>query len=72
MRFILNFIFFGLLFYLIYLFFPDAFNTLVSWANNTYDFLRDIVLKISEKFKGESPSDIHKALFGMIFWNRFN
>lgn len=43
MRFILNFFFYGLLFFLIYLFFPEAFNTLVSWANDTYIFLRDFV-----------------------------
>lgn len=49
MRFILNFFFFGILFYLIYLFFPEAFHTLVSWANNVYNFLHDLILRISEK-----------------------
>lgn len=49
MRFILNFIFFGLLFYLIYLFFPEAFNTLVSWVNQIYEFFRDLFLNVSKK-----------------------
>lgn len=47
MRFILNFFFFGLLFYLIYLFFPDAFQTLVSWANQAYSYIRDVFLNLS-------------------------
>lgn len=36
MRFLLNFIFFGLLFYAIYLFFPDAFRWLTSWAESFF------------------------------------
>lgn len=48
MRFILNFFFFGLLFYLIYLFFPDAFHTLVSWAHQTYEFIRQGVGRLTE------------------------
>jgi hypothetical protein len=47
MRFILNFFFFGLLFYLIYLFFPDAFSTLVSWANSAYQYLRDLFVQVT-------------------------
>lgn len=43
MRFILNFFLFGFLFYLIYVFFPEAFTTLVSWANHVYDFFKDLV-----------------------------
>lgn len=45
-RFILNFIFFGVLFYAISLFFPDAFQTLVSWAGKVYTFIVDIVVAI--------------------------
>lgn len=54
MRFILNFIFFGILFFLIYLYFPEAFQTLVSWANSVYEFFRDIILSISDKL-GHKP-----------------
>lgn len=50
MRFILNFIFFGILFYMIYLFFPDAFFTMVAWANKAFEFLRDLFLQLAEKF----------------------
>lgn len=42
LRFFLNFIFFGVLFYAIHLFFPDAFQTLVSWAGSIYDFIVQI------------------------------
>jgi hypothetical protein len=48
-RFILNFFLFGILFYIIYLFFPDAFHTLVSWAQQSYEFLRDFFIQIAEK-----------------------
>lgn len=57
MRFILNFFFYGLLFYLIYLFFPDAFHTLVSWANNVYDFLREAVLSLTGKLSSPTPTE---------------
>lgn len=50
-RFLLNFLLFGVLFYVIYLFFPDAFKTLVSWADKVYEFLRDLVLLLVEKYR---------------------
>jgi len=40
-RFIFNFIFFGVLFYAIAHFFPDAFQTLVGWAERIYTFFVD-------------------------------
>jgi len=46
MRFIFNFIFFGLLFFVIWHFFPDAFTKLVVWAGDVYDFLSELVQKI--------------------------
>lgn len=51
MRFILNFIFFGVLFYAIHVFSPDFFNTLVDWANAIYEFLREMFLRIYEKIQ---------------------
>jgi len=69
MRFILNFIVFGIIFYLIYVFFPEAFFTLVSWANKTYEFLKDVVLQITEKItqwsKGSSSQEhsVRMAIF---------
>lgn len=41
-KFIFNFIFFGVLFYAIWLFFPDAFKTLTDWAGNIYNVLIDL------------------------------
>lgn len=49
MRFIFNFIFFGLLFFIIWKFFPDAFNTLVGWVTNLYDYLDHLVRSLVEK-----------------------
>lgn len=49
MRFILNFFLFGILFYLISMFFPEAFNTLVSWAAHVYGFFHDLVMQVVDK-----------------------
>lgn len=42
MRFIFNFIFFGLLFYGLYLFLPEVFTWLSSWAEGFYSFVQSI------------------------------
>lgn len=39
LRFIMNFILFGILFYLIWMFFPEAFEKLVGWANDLYNWV---------------------------------
>ncbi|OJU81124.1 MAG: hypothetical protein BGO10_09480 [Chlamydia sp. 32-24] len=57
MRFIVNFILFGILFYIIYLYFPEAFATLVSWVSQLFDFLRDVGTTIVNYFKGLSSSN---------------
>lgn len=54
MRFILNFFFFGFLFFLIYLYFPEAFHTLTLWAQNLFDFLKDTFNSISDKISHQS------------------
>jgi len=54
MRFIFNFVFFGVLFYAIYAAFPDAFFTMVGWADKIYLFLKDLFLQLSDK--------IHQAM----------
>ena len=66
LRFILNFFLFGILFFMIYLFLPETFATLVSWASKTYEFFREIFLQISERI---SPSRNHvpvKEMLGLI------
>jgi hypothetical protein len=50
MRFIINFFIFGFIFYLIYIFFPDAFQTLSSWAGHVYEFFRGMVQTIVERY----------------------
>ena len=56
MRFIFNFFFFGILFYLIHIYFPDAFNTLVGWADKVFIFLRDLVISTWAKIQGTSTT----------------
>jgi hypothetical protein len=69
MRFIFNFIFFGILFYLIHIYFPDAFRTLVSWADYIYTFFRDLIVWGIDKAKGNptvSPVEAPKEVVGFI------
>lgn len=51
MRFILNFIFYGILFYLIYLAFPEAFFTMVSWAAKLADLIKDLYLQLADRIQ---------------------
>lgn len=58
MRFILNFFFFGFLFFLIYAFFPEAFATLVNWATIVYEFLRDLIQSAITAIKGHREAPV--------------
>ncbi|MBA3957446.1 MAG: hypothetical protein H0X51_03495 [Parachlamydiaceae bacterium] len=55
MRFILNFFLFGFLFFLIWIFFPEAFHILLSWAQSVYDFFADLVPNGADSVK-DTPS----------------
>lgn len=75
MRFIFNFIFFGVLFYAIYLAFPDAFFTMVGWATKIYEFVKDLVIQVYEKIQGitaksggASSNSHQNALFLLPLW----
>jgi hypothetical protein len=67
MRFILNFIFFGILFYLIWMFFPEAFTTLVSWANHIVAFFRDLFMGITEKVQHHATKPTPASPAWLIF-----
>ncbi|PWU06334.1 MAG: hypothetical protein C5B43_01890 [Verrucomicrobia bacterium] len=56
MRFILGFIFFGLLFYGIWYFFPEAFQTLATWAGNVFDFFKTLFTDLSNKFQSSKET----------------
>lgn len=56
MRFIFNFVFFGLLFFLISRFLPETFETLLGWVNSLYDVLREGVLWVVEKVQSIASS----------------
>jgi hypothetical protein len=73
MRFISNFILFGILFYIIYLVFPDAFFTIVGWANKIYAFLREAFLQLSGKIQSSGQGASHSTaplytLFLLPLW----
>lgn len=49
MRFLFNFVLFGLIYFAIYYYFPDAFHTLVEWVAKIFDFLKDVITALVEK-----------------------
>jgi len=69
MKFIFNFIFFGVLFYIIWLYFPDAFKTMVSWVSQVFDFVKNLVQTGIDKYgpsKSPSPATPTKTLLPII------
>lgn len=56
-RFIFNFIFFGLLFFLISHYFPDAFATMVGWVSQLFAFLQGLVMQLVEALRGGKPAE---------------
>ncbi len=71
MRFIINFFLFGFLFYLISVFFPDAFSTLVSWAAHVYTFFHDLVMGIVERIQDKKTAEVEtipSSISAMIPW----
>jgi hypothetical protein len=63
MRFIFNFILFGFLFFLISIFFPDMFHTLVGWATSAYEFIKAFIMDLMHKYHGsEAAKEAPKAL----------
>lgn len=70
MRFILNFFLFGFLFYLISVFFPEAFSTLVSWAAGIYGFFHGLVAQIMDKIsekKADTATQTVGAFLPLLF-----
>lgn len=51
MRFVFNFIFFGLLFYILWRYFPESFQTLVHWAGSLFNYLQQLVVGALEFLK---------------------
>ncbi len=49
MRLIIGFFVYGFIFYLLWMFYPEVFQTLVSWAAHVYDFFHQIVQSVMEK-----------------------
>lgn len=72
LRFIFNFILFGIIFYLLSVFFPDAFATLVLWANKTFEFLKAVIFQIGAKineWRGEPSGEgtpTHQAILYLL------
>ncbi|MGA8164169.1 MAG: hypothetical protein WB791_03975 [Waddliaceae bacterium] len=59
MRFIWNFIFFGIIYYLIWRFFPVVIETFTTWMDSLYDVIRDLVMMAVDKVSnmGKGPGN---------------
>jgi len=71
MRFLLNFLFYGILFYLIWMFFPEGFKTLVSWADQIVAFFQGLFHVAAEKVRGTPVETVKPAalLQGIVsYW----
>jgi hypothetical protein len=79
MKFILNFIFFGILFYLIWLVFPEAFRTLVSWADHLVAYTKELIQALWTKYgpgpvyppPPSSPTEPHGAWLLIPFLRQY-
>ncbi len=76
MRFIIGFIFFGLLFYAIWYFFPETFQTLATWAGNVFDFFKTLFNDLSAKFKSSKETPVKEGteaalLFFSVYLSKF-
>lgn len=49
MKFIFNFIFYGVIYFLIYRYLPETFDTLVAWGNSAVDNGHDLLVWAVEK-----------------------
>lgn len=68
LRFVFNFILFGILFFLIWHFFPDAFNTLVSWAGSIVDFFTNLFSGLFQKATEHSKEVKEEIKAAVIFF----
>lgn len=55
LRFIFNFILFGIIFYLIYIYFPDGFATLVRWVETAWNWIVDTFSHLFSKMGSTPP-----------------
>lgn len=61
-RFFINFILFGALFYLIWHFFPDTFTVLVSWIKSIVEFTQQLLTDLYNKISSNtSKKDVEPA-----------
>lgn len=71
-RFFFNFVFFGVLFYAIWLFFPETFATLTGWAGKIYEVVVDtataLIDYVSELTKPSVPQPKVEQNGAILTW----
>lgn len=72
LRFIVNFILFGALFYLIWHFFPETFTTLVTWIKAIVEFFQLIIVDLYNRISTSSlKKDIEPVKTASLFMISF-
>jgi hypothetical protein len=62
MRFLFNFFFFGLLFYAIWFFFPEAFSTLLHGAQTVFNYIKEMFGALMDKINpSKTPTSAPEA-----------
>lgn len=62
MRLLINFFLYGMLFYLLWRYFPDGFHTLVNWADQLFNFLYDLFHSTFKSSSSAAPATSKQAL----------
>lgn len=73
LRFIINFILFGLLFYALWLFVPDVFSKLTGWAGALFNYIQELLNQLGGRLRTEpaQPSVTPAAPALLFLWNWF-
>lgn len=75
MKLILNFIFFGIVYFLLWHFFPVQFAGAVAYMNEAFvsvsDFIVGLISKVKTPEAAPAPAPAHSALLLPMLWNYF-
>lgn len=68
LRFLLNFMLFGVLFFLIWHFFPEVFTRLVEWAAIIVDFFQKLFAELFNKAQDATKDSKEEIKTAVIFF----
>ena len=69
MKLIIGFVFFGLLFYSIWFYYPETFQVMVSWAAKVFDFIRGAIEQLTGKSTTPTTPPAPAAPHALLFFS---